>query len=125
MNCFCRPQLHVISVTVTPTLVTLTTDKLLTTIGDNHCGRLCVDLAQIPAGSTAPISITDGTLTLTVLRCDGNVLRADSLRRFLCRNARGCCPSFDLSVFRGIDPAHLTVFNRMCPSAAIVAAAGA
>lgn len=122
----CRPQqLHVISVTVTATLVTLTVDKLLTTVGDNSCFRICIDLAQIPAANTGTISITDGTTTLVVLQSNGNNLRADSLRQFLCRRAEGCCcRSFNFCAFKGNDPAHITLFHRFCPSAFVPVVTG-
>lgn len=123
-DCCNRPhQFHVISVAATAALVTLTVDKLFTTMGVNEKFRLCIDLAQIPAANTGTVSVTDGTTTLVVLQPNGNNLRADSLRRFLCKNANGgCCRSFNFCAFRGNDPDHVTLFSRFCPSAFVPAA---
>lgn len=117
MRC-CKPQFHVISSsTATAGFVTLTVDKALTLVGDDSCLRLCISRPMIPAANTDRIQITDGTITLPAFMCNGNYLRADSLRTFLCRHARGCCEFFDFTVFRGDDPDHITFFNKMCPSA--------
>lgn len=125
MSC-CKPQLNVISVdTATAGLVILTVDKLLTSLGTNRDFKLCIARAMIPTANTGQIQLTDGTTTLDVFMCNGNYLRADSLRTFLCRHACGCCPSFNFCCFIGNDPDHVTIFNRMCPSAFVpVAAAG-
>lgn len=116
-KCCCGPRkLTVTSVVTTATTVTLTVSPLLDTTGDDSRVRLCVFKAQIPAANTGQIIITDGTTTLDAFMCNGNFLRADSLRTYICRNGRGeCCVVF-LDCCRGDDPDHITVFNRMCPS---------
>lgn len=125
MNCKCKPQLNVISAVDAAGTLTLTVDRLLTTLGSNTCFCLCISRAMIPAASTSQVVITDGTTTDDVFRCDGNFVRADSLRSFLCKNACGCCPAFNFNAFIGNDPDHITIFNRMCPSAFVpVVAAG-
>lgn len=124
-NC-CKPQLNVIASSTTSTVgfVTLTVDKLWSTVGDNSCLKLCISRAMIPAANTDRIQITDGTTILPAFQCNGNYLRADSLRSFLCKHARGCCAFFDFTIFKGNDPAHVTFCNKMCPSNFVTAVVG-
>jgi len=128
MSC-CKPQPFVVTSVSTATagFVTLTVNRLFTSVGDNACIRICLLSGSIPANNTDQIQFTDGADTLTAFRNDGNYLRADSLRNFL--NRRSCCRpcvSVTLCAFKGNDPDHITVFNRMCPSSFVpTAAAGA
>lgn len=126
MTCRCKPQLSVISVdAATAGTVTLTVDKSFDAVGVNAPFRLCISAAMIPAANTGQIVLTDGTTALEAhLACTGNYLRADSLKKFLCRNAGGCCPAFDFNVYRGNDPAQATFQHRLCPSAFAPTAGG-
>lgn len=117
MSC-CKSQFVVTSAsTATAGFVTLTVNRAFDSIGDDAPFRLCIMKDQIPQNNTSQIQLTDGTVTLVCyMSCTGNFLRADSLRRFLCRDADGCCCTFDFHCFRGDDPAHVTFLHRFCPS---------
>lgn len=124
--CNCRPLYKVKSVAVTAGVVTLTVNRHFADIGQNALFRLCLPGGLLPEGNTGQVVITDGVLTFAAFNWRGDYLRADSLRRFICERCRlesggrrcreGCCLSVTLDAFRGGDPAHITVFNRMCPS---------
>lgn len=124
----CKPCFTVIGVdTATAGFVTLTVNPALDNIAvNNTCFKLCLTSCMIPANNTDQIQITDGTTTLPVRRCDGNFLRADSLRRFLLKKADCCCcVTVFLEAFRGNDDAHITIFNRMPRSSFVAVAAAA
>lgn len=46
----------------------------------NNGQTICLCLAQSFASTTEPVSVTDGTTTLPLLRCDGNQVRGEQLR---------------------------------------------
>ena len=117
MSCCKPPAFVVTSVTTSATFVTLTVNRLFASVGDNVDIRICLLSGSIPANNTEQIQFTDGTDTFVARMWNGNFLRADSLRNFL--NRRSCCRpcvSVTLCAFKGNDDAHITVFNRMCPS---------
>lgn len=123
-NCCCRPQYAVTAATTTDDVTALTVTPLLPTGGTNFCIKLCIPLGILPA-NTNQITLTDTATTATVLTLtqqNGNYVRSDSLRRFICKNSRSCCKIFEFTVFIGDDPEHATLCNRICPSAAVAPA---
>lgn len=62
--------------------VTTGTSMVITipTMTLNDGQTLCLCLAQSFASTTEPVSVTDGTVTLPLLRCDGNQVRGEQLR---------------------------------------------
>jgi len=77
--------------------------------------------SAIPPNNSKFIQILDSqsTISMPVFRHDGNVLRVDSLYRYIRRNRH--CPFSSatlLNGFIGNDPnPRLLIFNKMCPSA--------
>ena len=104
------------AVTVTPTLITLTVNRLFADLPQNAQFRLCIPHGVLPRNNTGVIMITDGVITLEVRGWQGNYLRADSLRQYVCKHTRRLCSTVVLSAYRGNDPAHVTIHNRMCAS---------
>lgn len=136
MSCCCKPQVKVIASTVIDAVtLTLTINKLFTSIGGNSGFCLCIPFGMIPDQVTAftnAIFIFDGVTTVpATLVCTGNNLHVDSLRSFFLRNVcreccnrnrcltnrqvNGCC-TYNFNCFYGIDVPHVTFCHKMCPS---------
>jgi len=77
--------------------------------------------SAIPPNNTKFIQIVDSqsTISMPVFRHDGNILRVDSLYRYIRRN-RHCYPFGHVTILNGFignDPnPRVLVFNKMCPS---------
>lgn len=116
MTC-CEPLYTVVSVDSTTDTVTLTVNKLFNDIGQNAPFKCCINIAQVPEASNARIVLTDGTFTYNCVYCNGNYLRADSLRKFICKQTNSVqCGRYAFNCYRGSDTSHIMFFHRFCPS---------
>ena len=105
---------------VPATTVTFTLNKPLSYVGDNRRFWLEIFQSLIPEGPPLqvlvidpPTAATPAPVAVAVELINGNYLRTDSLRKWVKRNDHGEIP---MRAFLGIDPLHVTVFNRMSPS---------
>lgn len=80
--CNCKCQNCCNFVCSTAITVTTGTSMVITipTMTLNNGQTLCLCLAQSFASTNEPVSVTDGNITLPLLRCDGNQVRGGQLR---------------------------------------------
>lgn len=79
-NCKCQNCCNLVCSTAIN--VTTGTSVVITipTMTLNNGQIICLCLAQSFAATTEPVSVSDGTNTLPLLRCDGNQVRGEQLR---------------------------------------------
>lgn len=134
MSCYCSAQpcpsltVRVVSIDTTANPVTLTINRSLTELAQNHCFRLLMMPCSCSDVNTNPVSIVDsaGTDAPVILRNSGNVLRYDSLVDYVNRGNWCCDVAFDC--FFGNDgmpdsELHVVFYNCLPPSSYVVTAA--
>lgn len=123
----CNPLvLRVVDVDTTTDPVTLTTDRPLTELAQNHCFELLMFTCSLTNVNTNTVSLTDGTITYPMrVKCSGNPLRYDSLVNFVNRPRE--CGVVHLKCYLGSDPTpgHVIVRECLCRSSFVPAAAAA
>lgn len=114
----CNPLLiRVTSVDTTTDPVTLTSNRPLTELAQNHCFELEMLACSLTDVNTNTVSLTDGTTTYPMrVKCSGNPLRYDSLVNFVNRPRR--CGVVNMKCYLGNDPTpgHVIVRECLCPS---------
>lgn len=120
----CNPLvLRVVDVDTTTDPVTLTTNRPLTELAQNHCFELLMFACSLVDINTNTVSLTDGTITYPMrVKCSGNPLRYDTLVNFVNRPRE--CGVVHLKCYLGSDPApgHVIVRECMCRSTFVPAA---
>lgn len=120
----CNPLvIRVVDVDATASPVTLTTDRPLSELAQNHCFELLMFACSLVNVNTNTVNLTDGTSTYPMrVKCSGNLLRYDSLVNFVNRPRE--CGVIHLKCYLGNDPTpgHVIVRECLCRSSFVQAA---